>query len=98
MLALENVRTDKVVFCAEYDISITESEWPVSHLPEALMADRGELEGYDADHLVNAFNITVRNTAPYRGDLKGIVEQHIDLSNEKIIHWTPGRVRKARTW
>ncbi|HEY6806137.1 MAG TPA: Mu transposase C-terminal domain-containing protein [Pyrinomonadaceae bacterium] len=94
MLALENVRTDKVVFCAEYGISIEESEWPVSHLPEALMADRGELEGYNADHLVNAFNITVHNTAPYRGDLKGIVEQHIDLSNEKIIHWIPGRVRK----
>lgn len=94
MLALENVRTDKVEFCAEYGISIEESEWPVSHLPEALMADRGELEGYNADHLVNAFNITVHNTAPYRGDLKGIVEQHIDLSNEKIIHWIPGRVRK----
>ena len=94
MLALENVSTDKVVFCAQYDISIEESEWPVSHLPEALMADRGELEGYNADHLVNAFNITVHNTAPYRGDLKGIVEQHIDLSNEKIIHWIPGRVRK----
>lgn len=94
MLALENVSTDKVMFCAQYDISIEESDWPVSHLPEALMADRGELEGYDADHLVNAFNITVHNTAPYRGDLKGIVEQHIDLSNEKIIHWIPGRVRK----
>ncbi len=94
MLALENVSTDKVVFCAQYDILIEESDWPVSHLPEALMADRGELEGYNADHLVNAFNITVHNTAPYRGDLKGIVEQHIDLSNEKIIHWIPGRVRK----
>lgn len=94
MLALENVSTDKVVFCAQYEIPIAESEWPVSHLPEALMADRGEFEGYDADHLVNAFDITVHNTAPYRGDLKGIVEQHIDLSNEKIIHWIPGRVRK----
>jgi putative transposase len=94
MLALENVRTDKVVFCAEYGISIEESDWPVSHLPEALMADRGELEGYNADHLVNAFNIRVHNTAPYRGDLKGIVEQHIDRSNEKIIHWIPGRVRR----
>jgi hypothetical protein len=94
MLALENVRTEKVAFCAEYDISIEEAEWPACHLPEALMADRGELEGYNADHLVNAFNMRVHNTAPYRGDLKGIVEQHIDRSNEKIIHWIPGRVRK----
>jgi hypothetical protein len=94
MLALENTATDKVAFCAEYDIPIEQSEWPAFHLPEALMADRGEFEGYNADHLVNAFDIRVDNTAPYRGDLKGIVEQHIDLSNEKIIHWTPGRVRK----
>lgn len=94
MLALENATTNKVAFCAEYGITIEESEWPCCHLPEGLMADRGELEGYSADHLVNAFNMRVYNTAPYRGDLKGIVEQHIDLSNEKIIHWMPGRVRK----
>ena len=93
MLALENATIDKVAFCAEYGITIEESEWPCHHLPEGLMADRGELEGYNADHLVNAFNLRVYNTAPYRGDLKGIVEQHIDRSNEKIIHWTPGRVR-----
>ena len=94
MLALENATIDKVAFCAEYGITIEESEWPCCHLPEGLMADRGELEGYNADHLVNAFNTRVCNTAPWRGDLKGIVEQHIDRSNEKIIHWTPGRVRK----
>ncbi len=94
MLALENATIDKVAFCAEYGIAIEESEWPCCHLPEGLMADRGELEGYNADHLVNAFNMRVYNTAPYRGDLKGIVEQHIDRSNEEIIHWTPGCVRK----
>ncbi|MDQ3742895.1 MAG: Mu transposase C-terminal domain-containing protein [Acidobacteriota bacterium] len=94
MLALENATVDKVAFCAEYGITIEESEWPCHHLPEGIMADRGELEGCSADHLVNAFNMRVHNTAPYRGDLKGIVEQHIDLCNEKIIHWTPGRVRK----
>jgi hypothetical protein len=94
MLALENAVTDKVAFCAEYDISIEYSDWPSHHLPEALMADRGEFEGYNADQLVNAFSTRIYNTAPYRADLKGVVEQHIDLSNEKTIHWVPGRVRK----
>ncbi len=94
MLAIENAVTDKVTFCAEYGITIESSEWPAFHLPEALMADRGEFEGYDADQLVSAFSTRVDNTAPYRADLKGIVEQHIDLSNEKTIHWLPGRVRK----
>lgn len=94
MLAVENAVTDKVAFCAEYGITIEPSEWPAFHLPEALMADRGEFEGYNADQLVNAFSTRVDNTAPYRADLKGIVEQHIDRSNEKTIHWLPGRVRK----
>jgi putative transposase len=94
MLALENATVDKVAFCADYGITIEESEWPCRELPEGLMADRGELEGYSADHLVNAFNMSVHNTAPFRGDLKGIVEQHIDRSNEAVIHWTPGAVRK----
>src|SRR5258708_6855263 len=94
MLALENAVTNKVAFCAEYGISIDAADWPINHLPEAIMADRGEFEGYNADQLVNAFGINVLNTAPYRADLKGVVEQHIDLSNEKVIYWIPGRVRK----
>jgi putative transposase len=96
MLALENATLDKVAFCAEYGISITEDEWPSHHLPEALLADRGELEGYNADNLVNALGVCVSNTAPYRADWKGIVEQNFRLSNEKLIHWLPGAVYQAR--
>lgn len=94
MLALENATADKVAFCAEYGITIEEHDWPCSHLPEGLLADRGELEGYNGDHLVNAFNIRLHNTAPYRGDMKSIVEQHIDLTNEKFKPWVPGAVRE----
>jgi hypothetical protein len=94
MLALENAAADKVAFCAEYGITIEESEWPCCHLSEGLVADRGELEGYDGDHLVNAFNMRLHNTPPHRGDLKAIVEQHFDLCNEKTIRWVPGAVRK----
>jgi hypothetical protein len=96
MLALENAVTDKVALCAEYDISIDYDDWPTQYLPEALMADRGEFEGYNADQLVTAFGTKVLNTAPYRADMKGVVEQHIDLSNEKTIHWIPGAVRKRK--
>jgi hypothetical protein len=94
MLAIENAASDKIAFCAEYGIKIEESDWPSSHLPEAIVADRGELEGYNADHLVNAFNIRVQNTPPYRAEMKGVIEQHVDLCNEKAIHWVPGAVRR----
>jgi putative transposase len=94
MLAIENATKDKVVFCKEYGFTIQKDEWPSCHLSEALLADRGELEGYNADRIVSAFNIRVQNTPPWRADWKGIVEQHIDLCNEKMIRWTPGAVRK----
>ncbi len=96
MLALENATRDKVAFCAEYGIAITADEWPSQHLPEAILADRGELEGYNADNLVNALGIRVSNTAPYRADWKGIVERNFRLSNDRLIHWLPGAVYRAR--
>jgi hypothetical protein len=93
MLALENAVADKVAFCAEFGITIEKDEWDCNHLCEALMGDRGELEGHNGDHLANAFNMRVHNTGPWRADLKGIIEQHIDICNETTIHWLPGAVR-----
>ena len=42
MMALDNVIEDKVVFCKNYGIEITNKEWPNSFLPEKILADRGE--------------------------------------------------------
>lgn len=94
MLALHQACSDKVAFCAEYDVSIEEWEWPANHFPEGLIADRGELEGPMADHLVNAFGLRLHNTAPGRADLKGLVERYIGIANERVIKWVPGAVRK----
>jgi hypothetical protein len=97
MLALDNTFGNKVTFCEEYGVQISEVDWPIHHrLPEAILADRGELEGYNADNLVNALNIRVSNTPPYRADWKGIVEQNFRLINKKVIHWQPGAVYKRR--
>jgi putative transposase len=96
MLALDNVVADKVEYCAKYGIKITEDQWPSRHLPDALTADRGEFEGYDATNLANSFGIRVENTAAYRGDWKGIVERRHGRANERIIHFLPGAVHKRR--
>jgi hypothetical protein len=92
MQALENAASHKVAFCQEYGVEIAEEDWPSCHLPEAILADRGELEGYNADNLVNALNVRVSNTPPYRADWKAIVERNFRLSNDKLIHWMPGAV------
>jgi len=94
MMALDNMVTDKVEFCKKYDIEIQKEQWPCSHLPETIIADRGEFEGYSVENLINNLNIKIENTPPYRGDLKGIVERYFRTTNEKIKHKTPGAILK----
>lgn len=94
MMALDNMITDKVEFCRKYNIEITEGQWPSKHLPEIIIADRGEFEGYSVENLINNLNIKIENTSPYRGDLKGIVERNFRTINTKIKHKTPGAIQK----
>lgn len=94
MMALDNMLTDKVEYCNKYDIHITEEQWPCKHLPEIIIADRGEFEGYSVENLINNLNVKIENTSPYRGDLKGIVERNFRTTNEKIKHKTPGAIQK----
>ena len=77
MMALDNMIADKVEYCREYGIEISEEQWPCRHLPEIIIADRGEFEGYNVENLINNLNIKIENTSPYRGDLKGIVEREV---------------------
>ena len=92
-LAIRNAAMNKVSYCAQYGIHITEEQWPCHHLPQALVADRGEVESTNADVLANVLGIQVINTPPYRGDLKGIIEQHFRITNLSIPNSTPGKIQ-----
>lgn len=94
MLALDIVMADKVAFCAEYGIDIDVSDWPIQGFPQAICADRGEFEGFDATNLVKGLRTRVDNTAPYRADWKGLVERQFGLLNQRCVNFLPGRVRK----
>jgi hypothetical protein len=94
MMALDNMVTDKVEFCRSYGIKISEEQWPAKHLPNIIIADRGEFEGYSVENLINNINIKIENTSPYRGDLKGIVERNFRTVNTKLKHKTPGAIQK----
>ncbi|MFB6469513.1 Mu transposase C-terminal domain-containing protein [Cytobacillus sp. Hz8] len=85
MNALANSVSNKVDFCKEYDIEITEEQWPVQHLCDTLMADRGELEGSLAESLISSLHIKVQNSGSYRADAKGIIERNFGVINEKVI-------------
>ncbi len=92
MMALDNMVKNKVDFCTQYDITIDESQWPAHHLPEIIIADRGEFEGYSVENLINNFNIKIENISLYRGDLKGIIERQFRTINGKIKRKAPGAI------
>lgn len=94
MMALDNMVADKVEFCQQYGIEITEEQWPTQHLPEIIIADRGEFEGYSVENLINNLNIKIENTTAYRGDLKGIVERKFRTLNGKVKQKAPGAIQK----
>jgi len=91
--AITNMVMDKVEFCKQYGIEISESDWPCHHLPASLLGDRGELVSKNADTLVNMFGIRIVNAPPYRADLKGIVEQHFRTINTNAVALLPGSVK-----
>src|SRR6266496_5113326 len=96
MLALYNATVDKVAYCKEYGIDITQDMWPSYGLPEAILGDRGELEGYDSTNLVDSLDIDVANTSPYRCDWKAICEHNFRIISDDVIHWKPGAVYTKR--
>lgn len=94
MTALANCASSKVEFCKEYGIEIQENEWPVHYLPEYIVADRGELEGWNIENIINSLHIKVQNTPPYRADWKPFVEKSFNLINQRVKPFMPGVVNQ----
>ena len=94
MMAIANTVSDKEQFCKQFSIKISKQQWPVEHLPQILLADRGEFEGYNSDRLTHAFDLHVENAAPFRADWKGIVEKYFDIIQGKVKPFLPGYVDK----
>lgn len=96
-LALLNAVEDKVALCSRFGIEISEEDWPVADLVAMrLIYDRGEAKGPLAENFGLKSLLTIENTAPYRGDLKGIGEQRFDLVNEAARGRVPGyRVKNS---
>jgi len=92
MLALVNAMTDKTQLCKEYGYDIETEDWPSIGLPDAILADRGELLGYQIEYLEQAFGVRIENTPPYRGDAKGIVERHFHTIQADFKPFAPGVV------
>lgn len=92
MQALVHALTDKVEYCKQYGFDIEYEDWPVVGLPDAILADRGELLGHQIESLERSFSVRIENAPPYRGDAKGIVERCFKTHQAVFKPYTPGIV------
>ena len=63
-------------------------------MPVRLLGDRGEMAGRMVETFINSFNVHVENTAPYRADWKGLVEQQFRLLPARFKAYTPGYIQE----
>ncbi len=95
MLALWHCSVNKVEYCREHGIEITDEMWPTGYMPVHLMGDRGELKSEDADRLSAGFGLDVENAPPYQGDAKGVVERVFKTLHAIFGPFMPGYIDKA---
>jgi hypothetical protein len=90
--ALANCFMSKKHFCKLFGISITEREWPCSHVPVKLVCDNGEMIGLKPQDVVTPMT-TLEFAPSYRADRKSIVERRFGILNEGAIHSLLGSTR-----
>ncbi|CAI2051443.1 Transposon Tn7 transposition protein tnsB [Serratia fonticola] len=96
MQAIVNACSDKVGICQRYDIDITLDEWPCAGLPDAILADRGEMMSHQVENMISGFNLRVESAPPRRGDAKGIVESCFRTLQAEFKPYAPGVVTGNR--
>ncbi len=96
MQALFMAVTDKTDYCRELGFDIEAENWPSVGLPDAILADRGELLGHQIENLERNFAVRIENAAPYRGDAKGIVERNFKTIQATFTPFAPGFVTGNR--
>lgn len=92
MQVLVMAMISKVNYCKSWGVEINEKDWPSIGLPDAILADKGELLGYQIETLESNFSVRIENTAPYRGDAKGIVERNFRTIQAEFKPFAPGVV------
>lgn len=97
MQALTLSMSDKVTYCNRYGYDVVSEQWPVVGLPDAILADRGELMGHQVEALERGFSVRIENAPPYRGDAKGIVERYFRTIQAHFKPFAPGVVEGVIT-
>ncbi len=84
--ALLNAFTDKVEFCARYDVEITEEDWPCHHVCQSLLPDRQELLTNEAEESLTrgTLHIAIHMPQAARPDRKSYIERFMGYFKTKL--------------
>jgi putative transposase len=89
--ALMNAFTDKVAYCSEHNIYITDEQWPARFLCSELMTDRGaDFTSYVLADAGGFANIKISYAARRRPDWKPMVEGAFEWLDADMTRWEPG--------
>ncbi|KAB7678404.1 Mu transposase C-terminal domain-containing protein [Bacillus sp. B1-WWTP-T-0.5-Post-4] len=91
-MAIMNTAQNKVDFCKDYGIEITEEKWPSAHMPERFLTDRGEALYKGATSFIEGMNIAIDHTASYRADMKGTIERSFASLDATLKPFLPGYI------
>ncbi|MGI2029396.1 hypothetical protein [Endozoicomonas acroporae] len=90
--ALINCFTKKKSYCEKFGINIVDSQWPCFHIPRRILCDRGEMICKSPEELVVPL-MQLDIAAPYRADMKGIVERRFRILNDEALHGLIGTTK-----
>ncbi|KAA0889836.1 hypothetical protein [Oryzomonas rubra] len=83
--ALRNAFEEKISIFRRLTLPYTDKDWPCHHLPTFLTADRAELVSNKSGN-VPKIGINVQICPPYRGDMKGTIEEKFnEIKNKRGV-------------
>ena len=91
-LAIINMVTDKVDYCARHGIEIHLDEWPARHWPNGILSDNGAMIAKYGLPWRKAFNVQLFHAGSGQADKKAVIESGFDDLNRELVFNLPGAV------
>lgn len=88
---MQNIITNKVNLCKNFNIDITKDIWDCDKLPGIFVTDKGSEYISENFEQISELGVTIINLPSYRPELKGAVEKFFDLIQNSFKPYLKGK-------
>lgn len=88
---MQNIITNKVDLCKNFNIDITKDIWDCDKLPGIFVTDKGSEYISENFEQISELGVTIINLPSYRPELKGAVEKFFDLIQNSYKPYLKGK-------